>query len=983
MSIHIEKAAAGRLAMSALLAGTLVITAPVAFAQQETADGTADQSVEEIVVTGYRESLRSARDIKKNAKGVVDVIVAEDIGKMPDENVAEALQRIPGLAITRDNGEGSEVSIRGIMPNLNRISVNGKTLTSSGDDQGVGFETFSSGLLDKVEVIKSPSANMVEGSIGATVLLKTKMPLDMKDRKLVVAAQSEYNEMSDHYDPKASVTYYDQFADGRFGIAASLNYEERFLRQDGIDVFQWTMPVSVTGDQRGRINTGYRDADGNRLYDAATQTLLCSETTGECHPDRILPDGTDLGPYGAHDMRAPNHRLFLDERERVGGNLTLDFKPSDTTRLVFDMTVSQYDVYRERYQYSTGFQNTRVDPDSIVMGPNNTIVRAVHIACNGGDLSCGEGGTLRGNRLPGNTSNNVWMWQENKSAIYGLQFEKDLGRLRMTAGVGYTDTTRRTPEQYRMSYNTGNNDRLPMFYDLTLSDVPVWGVYTDVPDGVALPNGGDLMLPDIYSLNAVTSFTDVTDDDELELQLDFEVDIDKGPFTTVYWGVRSTEREKDRNADAPRFTANAAGSIGDFSITLGTPGVLQEFPYNDWASDISGDLIRSWPLADLDGGLEAFGVTREQLQGDPISDPDPIKSYVITEDTFAAYLMADYEFADGRVIGDIGLRMVETKNVSAGFFDAGDGAEAGVFPKNYTEVLPSLNLRYAIRDDMVMHFAAARVMARPTFGEVAPRLNISEANQRVAGGNPFLKPFVSDQLDLAFAYYMGNSGMVSIGLFYKDITDFIQKTTVVDIYPDPEGGGCLMVGGDVDENGCSLFEITTPQNGENAEVRGVELIVQRDFDFLPGIWGNFGVAANYTYNDSEVGILNPDTGVAITNELTLPGLSEDTFNATLYYEDERLDMRLSRNYRSDYLVAAFAGQNNTNFTHDYMQLDFSAGYYITDNIKLTLQAQNLTNEKKWGYAGWKPYWPQSGDKTRTKFAIYDGAKYRLGLTANF
>jgi TonB-dependent receptor len=978
MTNCVENSAVSKLALVAML----FTTTPVALAQQEGSGATADQAVEEIVVTGYRESLRSARDIKRNAKGVVDAIVAEDIGKMPDENVAEALQRIPGLAITRDNGEGSQVSIRGIAPNLNRISVNGKTMTSSGDDQAVGFEAFSSGLLDKVEVIKSPSANMVEGSLGATVLLKTKMPLDVKSRKLVGTVQSEYNEKSDSHDPKASFTYYDQFADGRFGIATSVNYEERFLRQDGIDIFQWTMPVSVTGDQRGRVDSGYRDDDGNRLYDAATQTLLCSETTGECHPDRILPDGTDLGPYGAHDMRAPNHRLFLDERERLGGNITLDFMPNDTTRLVFDMTVSRYDVTRERYQYSTGFQNTRIDPDSIVMGPNNTIVQAVHIACTTGDLSCGEGDTLRGNRLPGNTSNNVWLWQETESAIYGLQLEKDIGSLRMTAGLGYTDSTRRTPEQYRMSYNTGNNDRLPMFYDLTQSDVPIWGVYTDVPDGVVLPNGGDLMDPDIYSLNAVTSFTDITDDDELEFQIDFEVDIDRGPFTTVYWGLRQTEREKDRNADAPRFTSGS-GSAGDFSITLGTPGVLQEFPYNDWSSDIQGDLIRSWPLADLDGGLEAFGMTREELRGDPLSDPDPVKSYVITEETFAVYLMADYEFADGRVIGDIGARYVETNNLSSGFFDAGDGAEAGDFPMDYNELLPSFNLRYAIRDDMVMHFAAGRVMARPTFGEVAPRLNISEANQRVSGGNPFLKPYISDQVDLAFAYYMGDSGMVSIGLFYKDITDFIQKSTVVDIYPDPEGSGCLMVGGDVDPNGCSLFEITTPQNGESAKVEGVELIVQRDFDFLPGIWGNFGIAANYTYNDSEIKILNPDTGVPLTNTLPLPGLSEDTFNATLYYEDERLDMRLSRNYRSDYLQAAFAGQNNTNFAHDYAQLDFSAGYYITDNIKLTLQAQNLTNEKKWGYAGWKPYWPQSGDKTRTKFAIYDGAKYRLGLSVNF
>jgi TonB-dependent receptor len=245
-------------------------------------------------------------------------------------------------------------------------------------------------------------------------------------------------------------------------------------------------------------------------------------------------------------------------------------------------------------------------------------------------------------------------------------------------------------------------------------------------------------------------------------------------------------------------------------------------------------------------------MTREELRGDPLSNPDPVKSYIIDEQTQAAYLMVDYEFADGRVVGDVGVRVVKTENTSWGFFDAGNGPESGEFPTKYTETLPALNLRYAISDSWVMHFAAGRAMARPTFGEVAPRLNISEANQRVSGGNPLLRPYITDQLDVALGYYMGDSGMVSVGVFYKDITDFIQKTTTTDIYPDPTGGGCLMVGGDVDENGCSLFEITTPQNGDNAKVKGVELIVQRDFDFLPGIWGNFGVAANYTYNDSEV-----------------------------------------------------------------------------------------------------------------------------------
>jgi TonB-dependent receptor len=969
----------GQSGLLAITIGCLLGLPVMATAQDDATvtDADDDRLIEEVVVEGYRQSIQAARDIKRNSKNVVDAIIAEDIGKLPDENVAEALQRIPGLTITRSNGEGSQVSVRGIAPNLNRIAVNGKTLTSDGDDQAIGFEAWSAGLLDRVDVIKSPSANMVEGSIGGTVLLKTKMPLDLKSRKIVITAQGDYSDYSEETDPKFAFTYIDQFNDGRFGIAASITYEDRFLRQDGFEIFGWDMPISTTGDQRRRINTNYSDDDGVRLYDPVTGTLLCSDL--ECHPDRLLPDGTDLGPYGAHGMRAPNHRLFLDERERTGAAVTLDFKPDDTSRLIFDITHSNYDLYRERYQFSTGLQNTRVEPDSIVMGPNNTIVQDVHVMY--------QGGQLRGNRMPGLTSNNVWQWQETESTVYGLQYEKQFERLHMTAGIGYTDTTRRTPQQYRFSFNVDSNNRLPIFVDLTQSIVPVWGVWTDVPEGVVLPNGGDIANPDIYTLNAVTSFTDVTDDDEISGQLDFNMDIDAGPFTRLYFGVRATEREKDRNADAPRFTRNA-GSPGDFSISLGTEGVMAPFPFDDWSSDVSGDLIRSWPIADLDGAIAAFGMTREDLQGSPLSDPDPTKSYVIEEKTKALYLMADYELFDGRMIGDVGVRIVDTENTSSGFFDAGNGPEAGDFPKDYTETLPAFNMRYALKEDLVLRFAAARVMARPTFGEVAPRLNISEVNQRVSGGNPFLDPYISDQIDVALTWYMEDVGMISLGYFYKDIEDFIQKTTSNGPYPDPDSpdGSCYMdiEGAElVDDNGCVIFEIATPRNGESATVKGWELNVQRDFDFLPGILANTGIVANYTYTESEADTINPDTGEVLEIPLPFPGLSEDAYNVILYYEDDRLDVRVSYNYRDDYLASAFGGQNNTDWVHEYDQLDFSASYGFSDSVKGTFEVVNMTNSRKWGYNGWSPWWPQSGDTTRTDYVNYDGTRYRLGVVVSF
>lgn len=952
----------------------LLLQPVVTMAQDQSTDEEGEAILEEVVVTGFRQSLESARDIKRDSKNVVDAIVAEDIGKLPDENIAEALQRIPGLSITRDNGEGSQVSVRGVAPNLNRISVNGKTLTSDGDDQAVGLESFSAGLLDRVDVIKSPSANMVEGSLGGSVVLKTKRPLDMKNRKIVATAQAAYNDLSEETDPKGAFNYFDQFRGGTVGFGMSLTYEERSLRQDGFEIFGYDMPVSLTGESKRKINTKAKDANGDSLYDPVTGTLLCTEI--ECHPDRILPDGTDVGPYGAHAMRAPNHRLYTDNRERTGAAFTLDLMPNDTTRLLFDFTWSQYDVYRERYQFSTGFQNKRIDPDSIVMGPNNTIVKMDSIALKKGQLD--------GGKIPGMQSNNVWQWQETESAIYGALLEKDFDVVRMRALVGYTDTVRRTPQNYRFSFNNAGNT-FPMSYDLTQSVVPVWGVMQNIPDGVELP-GDNFMDPSFFVLQAVTSITDRTDDTELAGQLDFDMDLDFGPIYRLSYGIRATEREKDRVADAPRFTKNA-DSPGDFTITLATEGVAADFPVNDWASDINGGFIRAWPMADLNGVIEAFGMSREELQGSPLSNPDPLKSYVISEDTLAAYLMADFAFMDGRLDGDLGVRWVDTDTTSSGFYDDGSGLTAQDFDTNYSEWLPALNMRFAIQEDLLLQFAAARVMARPTMGEVAPRLRFSDVNGRISGGNPYLKPYLADQFDLYLSWYF-EGGMISGGVFYKDISDFIQKYTKTDTFPDPEAGdGSCMIGDpenhEVDENGCRLWEITQPLNGPSAEIKGFELNAHADFTFLPGFLSNMGIAANYTYNDSEATLLNPDTGETIDAAFNLPGLSETSYNITLYYETKRFDARISYNYRDDYLQQAFGGQNNTNYHHDYDQLDFQAGYNFTDKIRATFQMVNITNSWKYGYQGWYPYWPQSGDTSRLKFLNYDGTTYRLGITVNF
>ncbi len=971
----------------ALLSCGVLLPSGLVLAQEDVQE---KDDVEVIEIQGYRMSEQKARDIKRNATGVVDAIIAEDIGKMPDENIAEALQRMTGISISRDQGEGSTISVRGIEPDLNRISINGKTLTSTGDAQGVGLEAFSAGLLERVEVFKTQSASMVEGSLGGGVNLKTRRALDQKSRKFVVAGSGVYSDRADIWNPKVSVNYIDQSESRKFGIASSVTYEKRTLRQDGYINEGYFLPTDTSNGKIVKANQLNTDAELGPLF-----------SLPEGSPHRIL-NGVDYGPYGVARPKNFKFNLAQSERERIGGSLSLEYRPSPDTEIVFDATYSQFNVISESHKLGTNLIN--LEPTTMVVNENNTVVAAGSYLLQNGEIKNNSQGKF--------SSTGAWTEQQNDTYVVGLDFNHQFDFMKFESSIGYSRAERFTPLSYRFAYQNNNreDDFLLYGFDMTQGDVV----------SIVQVGEGNPLAPDAFKLNAITSSTDLTVDDELAANIDLDLYTGMDFFHTVEVGVRAAKRTKDRASDQPRFNANTAEESGetdiDFNVTLDVAG--KEFLVDDFLEGASGNTITSWPIPDLDASFAGIGVTPEYLQQSDLSDPDPARSYEIEELTGAAYIQANFNSEDDAWAGNIGVRFVTTETESVGAIqktvNTDDGNETvyelTTWENDYSNILPSLNVRYTVSEDVVARFGVGRAMSRPSMNNLAPRLTVSFVNDTVRSGNPNLKPLVADYGDLSIEYYMGKKGMIAGGLFAKRINNYTQKTIFEDIlnyggvcegqetewsegflaetYRDPNDLSVVL---DQDPAahipgaaGCLLFQINRPENGASADIHGAEFTFFRDLDFLPGFLENLSVKFNYTFSDSETQIIDPETGDGVEDaSFTLPGLSRHTYNSTLSYETKGFNVRLSHNYRTRNVERVFGPNQNVVYVDPYGQLDLSAGFSLTDSIKASVQVVNLTDSIKTKFLDNRPYWPQQFSTERVHDWKADGRRIRIGINGVF
>ena len=895
-------------------------------AQQSDDDGNGNaRDVEEIVVTAQRRSIMSAQEIKRDADQIVDSIVATDIGKLPDRSVTEALQRIPGVSITHFkelndpehfSAEGSGVMVRGLT--MVRSELNGRDSFTADGGRALSFQDVPPELLQRVDVYKNQSANLIEGGLGGTVDLRTKRPFDYDGMELALTTEGNYGDFVEEISPSASLLLSNRWdvGEGEIGILLDFAYSEAATRTDGV----------------------YSRAFFPR--------------------DDLLPGERVYVPRGA------DWRSYEFDRERQGAYGVLQWRVNDTVDMNFQVFNSEYE---ERW-----------DEDSIFVDnwPYDIIPAA------GTDFTY--------------DSNNVFIEGRLDSVTGGIP---------MGAAARFRD---RESETTDISYNLGwqASERWLLNFDVqhviaktrSLDSTVASGVeldYLDVdltgkrPEMQANPDHlGD--PANYYMAFTMDNRTD-NEADETALRLDAEYEFDRPVLRSLRFGVRFTDTTSENHDTGfdwqPIYQQWMRGwAVPDAPLPVADASQLALNPLdNFYRGDGVHPGVFMSPAAMLAEGYPQTFLDLHQKAADSgtyiccygaraLRDINGGEfTNLQDEKTQAVYAMSYFNWDELKypVSGNIGVRAVRTEMSTSGFVvypstvtDTSQNQgfyhdpEPIAVDNSYTNVLPSLNLRMELRDDLLLRFAASRAISRPAFGDMQAYriLGASLPNGiTVEDGptldqfiltadlhdNPRLEPVVADQLDLSMEWYFSDTGgMVHADIFYKDITDLISRS-----FTEEEYGGFT-------------YFVAQPTNNGDGTIKGIEVGVKKFFDGLPHPFNGLGVDATYTYVDSDMqlaDISQPfDTDFTLFGDLPFIGVSENAYNFIAIYELGQFSGRLAYNWRSKFLMGV--GQNGFNgdsngiwrlpvYNDDYGQLDASVEYRINDNLNVSLQAINLGNSE--------------------------------------
>ena len=920
------------------------------------------------VVGTFRQSLVKALEEKRSSTDQIDSIVAEDIGKFPDLNLAESLQRIPGVSIDRDAGEGRQITVRGLGPDFTRVRINGMeavsttggTDSSGGANRGRGFDfnVFASELFSNLTVRKTQSAEVDEGSLGATVDLRAARPFDYDGFTATVSAQAGYNDLSGSWDPRTAALISNTWADGRVGALLSLAYSERGLLEEGFSAVRWEdnrssggfcSPVGVTPQNPPTGGGATATACGTGVPRPAST------------PGGVAAYNTAMAP-GVFHPRLPRYGRLTHEQERTGVTGSLQFKVSDDTTLSLDAMYSRFDATRqEDFLETISFSRTGAQG-----GKPQTEVVAAEV----------DG---RGNLVYG-VFNNVDVRSESRFddlSTKFTQFTLDLDhefndQWSMNARVGRADSEFRNPVQTTVTLDIQNidgyswdfrgNDRTPVItYPF---DVNSAGAWQWISSPGANSTGTEIRIRPLGTDNTF---------DTAQLNLAF----DANEYFTFKGGVSWKEFQFDtfelRRPSETVVPALPPGvTVGDISRGLSGFGKGLGQPSGNAGGWLIPDLETIARLFNIycncntgvpGGDFTLTSVTNGNARGNNRS---------VEEEDFGSYFQMDFDLdLAGRPLrGNAGIRYASTEITASGFLATGGGTAVTV-ENEYKDFLPSLNLAWDVHDDVVLRFGAAKVMARPQLPNLSPGGTVNTTLRTVATGNPLLEPFRATTYDFSAEWYFDKDALLSAALFYKDIDSYVQNLR--ETRPYNTTGLPLDLLGNLPAD--TPFEITSSVNTPGGPLRGFELNYQQPFSFLDGFWSGFGVLLNYTHVESEIDYaVSPTSNTFVTNDLI--NLSPDAYNATLYYENETISARVSGAYRDDYLQRV-PGQNNNDVEgkHETFNVDFALTWNLNERLSLSLEGINLTDEFNHQFVD------SVGDRTsvyhHTGRQFYTGIRYQF------
>lgn len=850
-------------------------------APEETASAAAGGDMEEIIVRGVRGSVTSAISAKQNSAQITDSIIAEDIGKLPDNSVAEALQRVSGVQVARGQGEVNLVLIRGL-PNI-VTTINGRNVfTTTG--RGIALADIPADLLKQVDVYKTSSPEHIEGGIAGMIDVGLRRPFDFDPGWTVAGGiRGVYSDQSEKTDPIGSLTINNRWDTdiGEMGAMASVSYQDRNYN----------------------LNNTF-----NGTYDFIPNPL---------DPDQMIYRPFVIGAI-----------YTLGERERTSSNISLQWRPNDRTELYFDGFYVSYENNWENNFWIPlpGLANADNITD-ITLKPGGTITRPVR---NGAITTPQTGSvvqTLQATNMHTLTSNQAFAdSSDTYQAAFGGKWKGDW--VTIDSDIAYTfseadnrafilDTAFNAPLLTVNYSNDGAADAL-----VTNAD----GSFFDVTDSSH------------YALEQFFDRRSHQEGEDVSWMTNFNFVVDAGPITTVDAGFRLSNRT----------ATNQAVDTGGLGNISGAPIMVDDF---DGLADITpGNLLDGeravstprWMIANREYLLNNTDAIREAM-GYAAGGPGYMPSLFFddTEDNYAGYAQANYEFSLGSMTLDglFGARVVKLESELNGTQRIDDVESPLSIDKSETEVLPTISARLKILDDLFLRAVGSKSITRPDFAQLNPNLTLFQATPTGpasgSGGNPNLDSVESTNYDLSLEWYFTKSAQLSAAGFYRDLKGYIQTYSAL----EPIGG--------------TDYIVSRPRNTGDGTLQGVELAYTQFFDFLPGFLSGFGLQLNATFIDAETEAVNPATG-EITGEMQkLVNVSDEAYNAILLYDLDAFSARLAYNWRSEYAATynECCAQPASVYFAPIQTVDYAMNYDVNDRLTLSLEITNLFDDAIENYFG--------------------------------
>lgn len=906
-------------ALSPVLAHAQSTTSTTATGQT----GTAATSLDTVQVTGIRRGIENAISVKQDATSVVEVISAEDIGKLPDVSIAESLARLPGLAAQRVAGRAQVISVRGLSPDFATTLLNGREVVSTGDNRSVEFDQYPSELVNGVTVYKTPDAALVGQGLSGTIDMQTARPLSFPDRVIAVSGRYQKSSLGDaanvdEFGNRISASYIDQFLDKTLGIAIGYAHSDNPIQENQVGLYEpWTTEHTDNGNRPG-LAPGVTFSDG----------IKALRRTGNNKRDAFMA--------------------------------TVQFRPSNSWTSTLDAFHTDAEQIDTANQFEVNLSNFNggYTPGLLITNPQ-----------------VGADGTFQGGTATGvyPLVRGMYNKREDKIDAFGWNNEFTFGNgVKLVADMNYSKAT-------RDELNLENNLQLTPMPQLDSVGVVVRpNGFSQINPGLDYSNPDALFLTNtIYGsgYGKVPQVEDRLKGGKIALTLPAPEALSSW-FADIDVGVNYADRRKEKTQAEGNILlgaqgdANVAPDLQYDPVNLGFAGIGYIPAWNVPAA-VNRYMVFN-PVSNLDYLIPKSWVVQEKLTTAWLRANINTDIGVVGVRGNIGVQMQHVDQSSQSNYFD------RSRPVGQEVLPIDDG-------KTYKDWLPSLNLAFMFPHQQTLRFAAAKQVARPRVDQMRAGLEfgVDTATGRPggSGGNPLLDPWRATAFDLSYEKYFGERAYVAAAVFYKDLKSYVYTQSVDDYdfsdllanYVPPPGmvSPVLQTG-----------TFSSPQNGKGGTLRGLELTASLPLDMFTDALRGFGVQASATFNDSDIEILDPESASSVGSDpIALPGLSDRVYNFTAYFERNGFEARVSQRRRSDFIgeIGNFNGNRTLRYVVGENVTDAQISYTFSDSssmagLTLLLQGTNLTNE---------PYRTYAGTPDRPLEYVEWGRTYMLGVNYKF